>query len=121
MRVDPNIPVNLKTAHILCHRGRVELADGTIVSGAELNHEHNGFVQLCRRLDPNLWYVDVLIPTEKDTYEEDQQLFYRLKGLGNTIGIRVQSVLRKTDEVWSNWEIIKRMNSGETLFEEDRE
>jgi len=119
MKVEPNNPVDLKVMHVLCYKSQVQLADGTKIAVGELSDENNAFLKLCKRLDPNMYYINVLVPPEKETFDIDQAVYYQLQEIGQTIGIHVQSVLSKTEQILSSWSHIQKMSSNDTLVEDD--
>ncbi|MBN2612312.1 MAG: hypothetical protein JXB00_12195 [Bacteroidales bacterium] len=102
MKIEPNTDIGMKAVSILISNGKVELLDGTIVTVEELNIEKNAFLILCSTIDPNLNYINVLMPEHKD-----QEVYFKVRDIGKQQGIHVQSVTYRAEEAWNYWKLHK--------------
>ena len=98
MKIEPNTDIGMSAVTVLVNDGKLELLDGTVLAMAELNTPENAFIHLCSTIDPNLTYINVLMPDQKD-----QEVYFRVRDLGKQHGIHVQSVTYRTDEAWNYW------------------
>lgn len=105
MNIEPNTNIGMNAISILIHAGKVELMDGTVILTDELTDEENAFNKLCSSLDPNLTYINILVPDQKD-----REIYFTIRDIGQNLGIHVQSVTYKTQEAWDYWEANKSTN-----------
>ncbi len=102
MKIEPNTDIGMKSVTILVNDDKVELLDGSVLTVTELNASENAFIRLCSGIDPNLTYINVLMPDQKD-----QEIYFRVRDIGKQQGIHVQSVTYRADEAWNFWKINK--------------
>ena len=102
MNIEPNTNIGMDAISILVNEAKVELQDGAVIAAADLQKEGNAFNTMCTELDPNLTYINVLLPDQKD-----RDLYFTIRDIGQNLGIHVQSVTYKTQEAWDFWESIR--------------
>ncbi len=95
----------MQAVNVLVHQGTVHLLDGVEVPLDALNNPGNPFEQLCQSLDPNVTYVNVLLPDHAD-----DELYFALRDKGNELGIHVQSVAHRPEEIWEMWKYLQQEN-----------
>lgn len=106
MKIEPNKDIGMEAVNVLVHNGVVELESGAQVSKSALSNGNNAFIQLCQEIDPNITYVNVLIPDHSD-----DDLYFNLVEQGESQGVHVQSITRRTKEIWDIWNVLKNTSS----------
>ena len=102
MKVEPPKDIGMEAVTVLVHKGKVELLTGENLSENELKVQGNAFDKLCATLDPNVTYINALLPDHIDS-----PLYFSLRSRGINNGIHVQSVTLPPDEIWERWELHK--------------
>lgn len=106
MKIEPNKDIGMKAVNILVYQNTIELVSGEKVSPSALQEPNNAFVELCKSIDPNITYINVLIPDHAD-----HELYFVLVEKGQQLGVYIQSVTRREKEIWDIWNVLKENTS----------
>lgn len=108
MKIEPNTDIGMSAKNLLVNKGKISFPDGKSMEPGELDSANNFFEELCKSIDPNITYINVIIPDPVDN-----EVYFTLRDKGRQLGLLVQSVAHRTDEAWSIWE---SSNTGESHF-----
>ncbi|MFC1570072.1 hypothetical protein ACFL4L_07535 [bacterium] len=105
MKIEPNADIGMRAETVLCHANTVEFTHNEKMNGSELKKSGNAFETLCNSIDPNVTYINVIVPEH-----QDDTLYFELRDFGKKIGIHVQSVKQTPEEAWQTWEYYKQVS-----------
>jgi hypothetical protein len=107
MYVDPNNPINTRVRTILLFQGIISFIDGERLSVKDLL-ENNKLELYCKELDPNLDYIDILLPDDQG----DREIFFMIRQkCFDYNNIHAQSAIRKPEAIWNYWEQLVTIES----------
>lgn len=110
MKIEPNKDIGMSAKTLLVNKGNIEFPDGHKISPDDLKTSGNYFEELCNSIDPNVTYINILIPDHAD-----DEVFFKVQDAGFKIGIHVQSVANRPDSIWRIWENEKNISNQDQL------
>ena len=102
MKIEPNKDVGMSAKTIMINNGSIHFPDGEVISSEQLTTSGNRFEELCNSIDPNLTFINVIIPDPIDN-----EIYFDVRDKGNELDIHVQSVTHRSNEAWQIWEGVK--------------
>jgi hypothetical protein len=103
MIIDPNFQINTRMTTILLHQGTIFFTNGDSVTISGLS-PGNVLETLCKKLDPNLDYISVLLPD----VTSDKHNFFEVRKHCNENKIYAQSTIEDPDAIWDYWKRLCR-------------
>lgn len=110
MKIEPNTDIGMKAVNILVNENRIELLDGSVISSEDIDKGENAFSQLCASIDANLTYINVIVPNRSD-----DELYFKVRDIGQKLNVHVQSVAYKEHEAWDIWNSHKNLNQESNI------
>ncbi len=106
MKIEPNTDIGMQAETVLCHSNSIEFVDGKKMDISKLHETGNAFDKLCESIDPNVTFINVVIPVH-----DDDEYYFKIRDYGQKKGIHVQSLKQRPEEAWRIWEYYKSVHN----------